>query len=138
MAIFNKSANGSNNRQSSIIAAGAYIKGDLRLDSMIYIDGELEGTINSTDSVIIGKNGYVKGDVNAKRLVINGKLDGNIDADLVEILKDALFKGDTNVYDLICESGGRFMGRCSYRELKKDANNEIQNIQVEYLASPQE
>ena len=76
MAIFNKSANNTN-RQSSIVATGAQINGDLSLTSMIYVDGQIQGSINSTDSVIIGKNGCIKGDVIAKRVVINGRLEGN-------------------------------------------------------------
>lgn len=130
MAIFNKSTS-SSNRQSSIVAAGAKIKGDLRLNSMIYVDGEIEGSINSTDSVIVGKNGLIKGDVTAKRLVINGKLEGNADADMVEILKDAVFKGDMKVADLVCEPGGRLIGRCDYKEQK--STNELTGIKLEYL-----
>ena len=131
MAIFNKSANNTN-RQSSIVATGAQINGDLSLTSMIYVDGQIQGSINSTDSVIIGKNGCIKVDVISKRVVINGRLEGNVDADLVEILKDAVFEGDMNVADLVCEPGGRLIGSCSYKE-QKNKINELSGIKLEYL-----
>ena len=68
MAIFGKTAIASNNKQSTIIGMGAIFKGNLTLNSMIYVDGTIEGDVVSTDSVVVGKNGILKGDVKAKKM----------------------------------------------------------------------
>ena len=116
MAIFGKTANASNNKQSTIIGMGAIFKGNLTLSSMIYVDGTIEGDVLSTDSVVVGKNGILKGDVKAKKIVINGEIRGNVVADSIEILAGATLMGDMEVYELSCEPSGRFIGHCKYIE----------------------
>lgn len=118
MAIFGKTSVSNSSKQSTIIGTDAYIKGDFRLSSMIYVDGNLEGNINSSDSVVVGKNGVLTGDIKASKVVINGQVTGNIDANSIEILAGAMFKGDMEVYEFSCEPSGKFIGHCRYRDEK--------------------
>lgn len=129
MAIFNK-ANIST-KHSTIIGTDAYIKGDLFLSSMIYIDGRICGNISSKDSVVIGKNGSIEGNIEANKVVINGKIVGNIDANNIEILAGAEFKGDMEVFELSCEASAKFMGHCKYREERKPENSDLKNSNLE-------
>lgn len=116
MAIFGKTSIDTNNRQTTIIGIGSYIKGDFSLNSMMYVDGNVEGNIISTDSVVIGKNGLVSGNIKAAKVVVNGRLKGNVEADNMEILAGALFEGDMDICELSCEPSGRFIGHCRYKE----------------------
>ena len=116
MAIFNKSAS---TKHSTIIGADAFIKGDLYLKSMIYIDGKIEGNIDSLDAVVVGKNSIITGNIKANKVVINGQIIGNIDANNIDILAGAQFVGDMEVFKLTCEPSGKFIGYCKYREEKK-------------------
>ena len=76
----------------------------------MFIEGEFSGIINSDNRVNIGKNGRVKGDIITKRLVVQGFVDGNINADLVEIKSDGVVHGSIESAELIIESKGHFEG----------------------------
>ena len=114
MAIFNNSdiANKSDNTDSNtaIITAGAKIKGEVELSCNLYIDGELEGSINSSKEVNVGKNGKVKGNVVTKRLVVQGYVEGSVDADRVEIKAAGHVNGEITSVELVIESKGIFEG----------------------------
>jgi cytoskeletal protein CcmA (bactofilin family) len=114
MAIFN---NGNSELKSSktdanttIITAGAKLKGELELTCNLYIDGELEGEINSHKEINIGKNGHIKGVVITQRLVVQGYMEGSVDATRVEIKAAGHVKGEISSSELVIESKGVFEG----------------------------
>ena len=115
MAIFNK-GNGEfesnkTDANTTIITAGATIKGEFNLSCNLYIDGNLEGTIHSQKEVNIGKNGTVKGNIVTKRLVVQGYIEGSVDAHKVEIKAAGHVKGEISSNELIIESKGIFEGK---------------------------
>ena len=117
MAIFNnsdvkpESSNSSNTDASTtIITVGAFIKGEVNLECDLYVDGDFEGIINSKKNVNIGKNGHVKGNVIAKYIIIQGKVDGTVDADKVHIKAGGHVVGTITSSELIIESKGIFEG----------------------------
>jgi len=114
MAIFSNSGieleNNKADSNTTIITAGAKIKGTIDLTCNFYIDGELEGEINSQKEVNIGKNGKVKGSIHTKRLVVQGYLEGTVDAEKVEIKAAGHVKGEIVSAELVIESKGIFEG----------------------------
>ncbi len=68
MAFFGKKKKKSNQAHSaSIITPGTFIKGEIRCDGNILINGELDGNIMSRSEVVVGKSGRVKrGDTGTK------------------------------------------------------------------------
>jgi len=114
MAIFSNSDSehqgSQTNSNTTIITAGAKIKGEITLSCNLYIDGELEGEIHSKKEVNIGKNGHVKGVVNTQRLVVQGYIEGSINADRVEIKAAGHVKGEISSAELVIESKGVFEG----------------------------
>ena len=63
------------------IGKSVAVKGDLSGSENLYVDGNVEGTIELRDHMLtIGPNGNVKANVSAKSVVIHGKLDGTITA----------------------------------------------------------
>ena len=114
MAIFN---NGNSQPESNktdsnttIITAGAKIKGEIELSCNLYIDGELEGSIISKKEVNIGKNGRVNGNITTQRLVVQGRVDGTVNADIVEIKAAGHVSGEIASAELVIESKGIFEG----------------------------
>ncbi|MDQ7066637.1 MAG: polymer-forming cytoskeletal protein [Sulfurimonas sp.] len=88
MAIFNNGDNtstASGNSNTTIITAGTKINGEVNLSCNLYIDGELEGSIKSSKEVNVGKNGHVKGSIHTERLVVQGFIEGTVNAKTVEI-----------------------------------------------------
>ena len=76
----------------------------------MYIDGELEGEINSHKEINIGKNGHIKGSVTTQRLVVQGFMEGSVDATRVEIKAAGHVKGEISAAELVIESKGIFEG----------------------------
>lgn len=115
MAIFNNSNNtGSSNRKTgsntTIITEGATFKGELSLHCDIYIDGLFEGTIESQKVVTVGKNGEIKGDVHAGHLVVQGNVEGTVDAERVEIKGSGRIRGTVVSSEMTIEEKGLFEG----------------------------
>ena len=122
MAIFNSSDSTSQsakaNSNTTIITAGAKIKGEIELSCNLYIDGELEGFIKSTKEVNIGKNGHVKGNVVTDKLIVQGYVEGTVDAKTVEIKAHGRVSGEITSLDLVIESKGIFEGNSIVKDIK--------------------
>jgi cytoskeletal protein CcmA (bactofilin family) len=123
MAIFNNgdvtTKSGSTDANTTIITAGAKIKGEVELSCNLYIDGELEGSIISSKEVNVGKNGHVKGNITTHRLIVQGYIEGGVDAQRVEIKAAGHVKGEITSVDLIIESKGIFEGSSIVKDMSK-------------------
>lgn len=77
----------------------------------LHIDGALEGNIIAKTNVAVGKNGSVNGSINAEHLVVSGKLMGNCECNIVEILPQGRIDGSITAKELIIEKTGEFVGQ---------------------------
>ncbi len=82
----------------------------MNLSCNLYVDGEFEGVIHSKKEVNIGKHGHVKGDVTTQRLVVQGYVEGTINANRVEIKAAGRVNGSIESGELIIEAKGIFEG----------------------------
>jgi len=94
------------------IGKSVVIKGDLSGSGDLFLDGEVEGTVDlKQNSVTIGPNGRVKAKVSAKSVVVQGKLEGNILAsERVEIRETATVHGDIVTKRILIAEGAYFKG----------------------------
>ena len=90
----------------------------MTLTCNLYVDGDFEGSINSKNEVNIGKHGHVKGDVATKRLVVQGFVEGTINAEKVEIKSAGRVSGTIESAELIIESKGVFEGNSIVKDIK--------------------
>lgn len=95
----------------------------MSLSCNLYVDGELEGEINSSKEINIGKHGHIKGDVTTKRLVVQGLLEGSVNADRVEIKSIGRVRGTIESKELIVEAKGVFEGN----SIIKQEQDQIEN-----------
>jgi cytoskeletal protein CcmA (bactofilin family) len=95
------------------IGKSVIIKGELSGSEDLYVDGQVEGTIElQGNSLIIGPNGHVHADVNAKGVVVQGKLEGKIRAsERAELRKSAIIVGDIVTQRIAIEEGAYFKGK---------------------------
>jgi cytoskeletal protein CcmA (bactofilin family) len=95
------------------IGKSVIIKGELSGSEDLYIDGQVEGSIElSGNRLIIGPHGQVRANVNAKGVVVQGKLDGNIRAsERAELTKSAVAVGDIVAQRVAIEEGAYFKGK---------------------------
>jgi cytoskeletal protein CcmA (bactofilin family) len=101
------------------IGKSVVIKGELSGSEDLYVDGTVEGTIQlQGNNLVIGPNGHVHAEVNAKGVVVAGKMEGNIRAsDRVELRKSAVIVGDIVTQRIAIEDGAYFKGKV---EIQKD------------------
>ena len=94
------------------IGQSVHIKGELRGNEDLTIEGRVEGTIALRDHALtVGTNGKIQGEVVAKSVVVIGEVDGNITADdKVEVGATGSMKGDIVAPRVILADGARFKG----------------------------
>ena len=86
--------------------------GDINTDGLIRIDGHWEGNINA-DSIVIGATSLVKGNLKAKNIVINGTVQGKLEAtELIEIHDKGNVQGDIKTARLVVVEKGVLQGKC--------------------------
>jgi len=68
--------------------------------------------------ITVGKNGEIKGDIHAGHLVVQGNVEGTVDADRVEIKGTGCIRGTVASSEMTIEEKGLFEGES---RIKKDA-----------------
>jgi cytoskeletal protein CcmA (bactofilin family) len=87
------------------------LKGDLFSEEELYLDCELEGTIEVRHRLTIGPNGKIKASVKAKELVVSGSIEGDVEAtDRISIMTGASIVGDVKTAGIVIEDGAYFKG----------------------------
>lgn len=110
------------------IGKSVIIKGQLSGSEDLYVDGVVEGTIElQGNNLVIGPNGNVRAAINAKGVVVQGKLDGDIRAsERAELRKSAVAVGDIFTQRIAIEDGAYFKGKVDIqREAAKPSSPAI-------------
>jgi cytoskeletal protein CcmA (bactofilin family) len=96
----------------TLISKSVAIKGEVSCDEDLYIDGQVEGTIDPKGyRLTIGPNGRVKANITARAVVVQGRLEGNIQAsDRVELKQSATVVGDIVTQRISIDEGVTFKG----------------------------
>ncbi len=99
-------------RNTATIGKAVKIVGQIFTKEDLYVDGDVEGTIESQDNkVTIGPNGRVQASIRAREVVILGQVQGNVEAsDKADIRKDAKLVGDITTSRISIEDGALFKG----------------------------
>ncbi len=95
------------------IANGTVIVGDIKTQGSLRLDGELVGTIESAEKVVIGKTGKVKGKIHCKNIDVSGEMEGELKVEgLSSFTKSSKITGDVKTGQLEIEAGAIFTGTC--------------------------
>ncbi|HXJ87858.1 MAG TPA: polymer-forming cytoskeletal protein [Candidatus Binatia bacterium] len=95
-----------------LIGKSFVIKGQISCDGDLYIDGQIEGSVDPKGNrLTIGPEGRLKANVNARVVVVHGKLEGNIQAsERVDLKQSAVVVGDIVTQSITIESGAHIKG----------------------------
>ena len=111
--------------ERNIIAKNTSFVGDIKSDGDFRVDGKIEGTINTTGRVVIGKDGYVKGTIDCTDADIEGNFSGKLLVDQVLSLKStASISGDVTLGKLSVEPGAAFNATCTMKGSVKVMSND--------------
>jgi cytoskeletal protein CcmA (bactofilin family) len=116
----------------STIGRTLSIKGEICGTEALYVDGKIEGKITMPESrVTIGRNGKVDASIQAKEVVVMGKVTGNIECtDRVDIRSEGSVHGDISTVRISVEDGASLKGGIQVRsEGKQNGKQESKQDQ---------
>ena len=97
----------------ALIGKSVMIKGELSGSEDLYLDGQVEGSIELRNhNLTVGPNGNIKANVSAKGVVIQGKVEGSVNAsERVELRQSAVVTGDVMTQRITIEEGAFLKGK---------------------------
>lgn len=112
MGFLKKDSDFASGEHFSIVSAECYFQGTLSVQGSLRVDGTLEGSVDNARQVIVGEGGKIVGDVTGQTVVCGGEIEGNVCAEMLEVLGKASIRGDIRAQKMIVEEGGRIEGMC--------------------------
>jgi len=95
-----------------VLGPTLHFKGELYGEEDLEFQGQIEGSIEHTRSLSIGKEGGVKGNIRAKFVIVEGKVEGDIYAtESVSIRANAKVTGNIFAPRVGLADGAHFSGR---------------------------
>lgn len=104
---------------SALIGDGFTLTGDLTGNSVIRIDGQINGNVKVTNGLILGEKGVIIGDIETGSAVIYGRVNGHVQAQQLEIKKTGKVNGDIKTGTLEIEMGAQYNGKLEMKQLIK-------------------
>lgn len=102
---------------TSLIARGTVIRGDLRFSGALHLDGRIEGSVlgDGEDAMFtLSEHGEVQGEIRVPHAVINGHVIGDVQVSArLELAPQARIDGDLRYHTLEMAAGAQVNGRIS-------------------------
>ncbi len=103
----------------TVIGGESTIRGEIQVKGTVRVDGSVEGDVRA-DWVVIGETGKLRGNVQARGVVVGGKIEGNIEAsEIVELKDKAQVFGEICAAKLAMSEGSLFDGQSSMKKQKE-------------------
>ena len=100
------------NSGKDILSSDVEIKGSIKFQKELLIDGKVEGEINSDGVLTIGENADIRGEIKTKSITDYGKVQGNITVgERCELKSRCTLQGDLKAARLVIEEGATFVGK---------------------------
>lgn len=98
-------------RPTAVIGPSMTIKGEIRTQEELFIDGDVEGLVESKSLLTVGPNGKVKANIKAREVVVFGSVRGNVDVvEKVAIRDNGSVIGDIKTAGISIDDGSYFKG----------------------------
>jgi cytoskeletal protein CcmA (bactofilin family) len=98
-------------RSGGILSRGVSITGSVKFAKELLVDGEVEGTIDSTGTLTIGQHARIRGEIRTKSVTVQGTVEGNIVAsERCELQAGCTLLGDIEAPRLVVDEEASFKG----------------------------
>src|ERR1700756_6080667 len=95
-----------------VLSSDVEIKGSIKFQKELLIDGKVEGEINSDGVLTVGENADIRAEIKTKSITIYGKVQGNVTvSERCELKSKCTLQGDLKAARLIIEEGATFIGK---------------------------
>ena len=123
----------SSEKFDTIVGRTTTIQGNLILLDSVRIDGKVIGNIETAKdkkvTVAIGRSGEVSGDITAHRVMVAGKIEGNIYAtERAEFHKDSEVRGDITYGTIGVEHGAKLLGLVIQAQNNSSSTTDAQTV----------
>ena len=97
---------------STTIGRTVTIKGEVRSEEDLLIDGQMEGRLDlGRNRLVVGPNGTVRADIGAREVDLHGVINGNVEAaERIILRKNSKLVGDLKMASVVIEDGAYFKG----------------------------
>lgn len=99
-------------QRSTSIGRTVTIKGEIRSEEDLLIDGRVEGRLDvGRNRLVVGPNGEVRAAIGAREVDVHGVVNGNVEAtDRIILRKNSKLVGDLKMASVVIEDGAYFKG----------------------------
>jgi cytoskeletal protein CcmA (bactofilin family) len=95
----------------ALLSRGVSIKGLVKFLNKMRIDGEVEGTIDSTGTLTVGEHAVIRGEIKTKSVKVQGTVEGNVFVtDRCELQAGSTLRGDIEAPRLMVDENVTFVG----------------------------
>jgi cytoskeletal protein CcmA (bactofilin family) len=95
----------------ALLSRGVSIKGSIKFLNELLIDGEVEGTIDSTGMLTLGEHARICGEIRTKSVKVRGTVEGNIlVSERCELQAGCTLRGDIEGPRLKVDENVTFLG----------------------------
>jgi cytoskeletal protein CcmA (bactofilin family) len=100
-------------RSDASISQGIRIKGEVTGSEDLFVDGQVDGKLNlSNGALTIGPNGVVNADIDAREVLVNGRVNGNITGrDRIQLSSTGQVSGEIRTERLAIAEGASLRGK---------------------------
>lgn len=111
---------------NSLVGAGSALDGDLDVEGMLRVDGDLRGSIRATGKVVVGETGRVEASIRARSAIIGGLVKGDVYvAESLRLLSGAEVVGAVFASRLEAEEGAMVHGELLVTGRPESAESEL-------------
>jgi len=102
---------------STHIASGSKVLGEISGTAELVIDGHVEGQIDLDSRVVVGEKGRVEGEIQARAVQVSGQVVGNVRGhERVEVMTSGRLEGDVISPRVVIAEGAFFKGKVEMTE----------------------
>lgn len=128
----NKKSNSNTFSQQNTIAQGTTFTGDLISEGDFRIEGIINGSLNTSGKVVIGKTGLVEGLLTCDNADVEGKFKGTLNvSDTLNLRSSAHIDGEVQIGKLSVEPGATFNASCLMKGSVKELKNETKSASTQ-------
>ena len=99
-------------KAAACVTQGIKIKGELTGAEDLFIDGQVEGSITLTNSIVtVGPNAKVKAEITAREVIVRGRVEGKVSgSEKIQVWNTARIQGDMKSERIAVEEGAELHG----------------------------
>ncbi len=117
---------------NTIIGAGSAVAGDIRINGVIRVDGDVNGDIETTSNIIIGDKARIRGNIKAASAIVGGIVIGDVTAPKgIHLLSTCAIIGNVTTKSLQIDEDVVLNGHCISLSDEETYEKSLQDFLIE-------